>query len=68
MAIKRQDYFAAGVELVWEVNPRSRTVAVYTAPAQFTTLTVADTLDGGTVLPGFTLPVRELFDELDRHG
>jgi hypothetical protein len=32
------------------------------------TLTVADTLDGGSVLPGFTLPLAQLFAELDRHG
>jgi hypothetical protein len=27
-----------------------------------------DTLDGESVLPGFLLPLRELFAELDRHG
>ena len=68
MAVKRQDYFAAGVELVWEIDPRARTVVVYTSPAQATTLRPGDTLDGGTVLPGFTLPVQELFAELDRQG
>jgi Uma2 family endonuclease len=68
MAVKRQDYFAAGVELVWEINPRTRTVLVYTSPTQVTTLGVGDTLDGGTVLPGFSLPVQELFGELDRRG
>jgi Uma2 family endonuclease len=68
MAVKRQEYFAVGVELVWEIDPRTRTVAVYTSPAQATTLGPGDTLDGGTVLPGFTLPVQELFAELDRQG
>jgi Uma2 family endonuclease len=68
MAVKRQDYFAAGVELVWEIDPRTRTVVVYTSPAQATTLGSGDTLDGGSVLPGFTLPVQELFAELDRQG
>jgi Uma2 family endonuclease len=68
MAVKRQDYFSAGVELVWEIDPENRTAAVYTSPIQVTPLTVADTLDGGTVLPGFTLPLQELFAELDRHG
>jgi Uma2 family endonuclease len=68
MAVKRQDYFTAGVELVWEINPVTRRISVYTSPTQFTTLEPADTLDGGTVLPGFTLPVQELFAELDRHG
>jgi hypothetical protein len=61
MARKRRDYFGAGTRLVWQVNPRTRTVDVFTAPDEYTTLTEADTLDGTDVLPGFTLPVRSLF-------
>jgi Uma2 family endonuclease len=68
MAVKRQDYFAAGVKLVWEIDPNARTVAVYTSVMNVTNLTAADTLDGGLVLPGFALPLRDLFAELDRHG
>jgi Uma2 family endonuclease len=68
MRLKRQDYFRANVRLVWEVDPEARTVSVYTAPEGPTVLTEADTLDGGSVLPGFTLPLRELFAELDRQG
>lgn len=68
MAVKRQDYFTAGVELVWEIDPNARTVAVYTTATDVTTLTVADTLDGGSVLPGFSLRLQDLFAELDRHG
>jgi Uma2 family endonuclease len=68
MRVKRQDYFTAGVELVWEINPDARTVAVYTSATDVTTLTETDTLDGGSVLPGFTLSVQNLFAELDRHG
>ncbi|HKM52429.1 MAG TPA: Uma2 family endonuclease [Isosphaeraceae bacterium] len=68
MARKRREYFDAGVTLVWQVDPNARTVAVYTAPEQATVLNEAQTLDGGTVLPGFTLLLRDLFGELDRHG
>jgi Uma2 family endonuclease len=68
MAAKRQDYFTAGVELVWEIDPIARTVAVYTSAAQFSTLAATDMLDGGSVLPGFTLALQELFAEVDRHG
>lgn len=68
MAAKRQDYFAAGVQLVWEIDPDARTVAVYTSPIQFTALRANDTLDGDFVLPGFTLPLATLFAELDRKG
>jgi Uma2 family endonuclease len=65
MERKRQDYFAAGTRLVWEVDPETRTVAVYTAPHQPTVLREDQTIDGGMVLPGFSLPLRQLFAELD---
>ena len=68
MARKRAEYFAAGVRLVWEIDPRTRTVAVFTAREQSTTLDASMTLDGGDVLPGFALPLADLFAELDRHG
>lgn len=68
MRVKRQDYFTAGVELVWEIDPNARTVAVYTSVTDVTRLTATDTLDGGSVLPGFTLLLQDLFAELDRHG
>jgi Uma2 family endonuclease len=61
MARKRKEYFKAGTSIVWHVYPRTRTVEVYTSPSKFRTLTIDDTLDGGTVLPGFRLPLRTLF-------
>jgi Uma2 family endonuclease len=68
MARKRREYFEAGVRLVWLVDPEARTVSVYTAPEQATVLDATQTLDGGVVLPGFTLPLAELFAELDRQA
>ena len=68
MNLKRQDYFGSGVELVWEIDPADRTIRVYTSLTNRTTLTTADVLDGGTVLPGFTIPVGQVFAELDRRG
>lgn len=68
MRLKRQDDFTATVRVVWEVDPEARTVSVYTAPEGPTVLAEADTLNGDPVLPGFRLPLRELFAELDRHG
>jgi Uma2 family endonuclease len=68
MARKRREYFTAGVRLVWMIDPATRTAAAYTSETDFRTLTEADTLDGGAVLPGFALPVRDVFAELDRHG
>lgn len=64
---KLNDYFTSGASLVWLVDPDSRTVLVFTTPDRATArcLTLTDTLDGGTVLPGFALPIRDLFGELD---
>ena len=69
MLFKRRDYFAMGVGLVWEIDPRGRTASVYTSPEPPTAiLTEADALDGSPVLPGFTLPLHDLFAQLDRQG
>ena len=68
MARKRREYFAAGVRLAWFVEPVARTVEVYTAANQSTLLEAEQILDGGTVLAGFSLPLAELFAELDRQG
>jgi Uma2 family endonuclease len=61
MARKRREYFKAGTSLVWQVYPKTKTVEVYTSPTRSRTLTIDDTLDGGTLLPGFKLPLRTLF-------
>ena len=53
-------YIEAGVRLVWLAEPRIRTVTVI-ADGNETVLTEADVLDGGDVLPGFRLPVAEVF-------
>ena len=68
MTRKRKEYFRSGVRLVWEINPRKRSVRVYTAVDQFSDLSAADILTGDPVLPGFKLPLAQLFVELDRHG
>ena len=62
MAEKLHEYFEKGVRLVWYVRPRSRVVDVYTAPDRFTRLTASMRLDGGDVLPGFSVLVGELFE------
>jgi Uma2 family endonuclease len=64
---KLHDYFRAGTRLVWFVDPEKRTVTVYTAPDRSTVLQADQTLDGGAVLPGFSLPLGQLFAELDPH-
>jgi Uma2 family endonuclease len=65
MERKLREYFLAGVRLVWMIDPRKRTAAVYTSPdAPAATLDETQAFDGGKVLPGFKLALAELFARL----
>jgi Uma2 family endonuclease len=63
---KLHDYFSAGVGLVWYVAPADRTVRVYTAVDREIVLQEHQDLTGDPVLPGFALPLRELFAQLEQ--
>ncbi len=54
-------WLSHGVTLVWAVFPDTRTIDVHILGSPVRTLTEDDALDGGAALPGFTLPVREVF-------
>jgi len=54
-------YLAAGVRLVWIVDPAANTVAEYTPDGATRWLTSAGVLDGGDVLPGFSIDLAALF-------
>ena len=56
----------AGVKLVWYVDPVARTVQVFTAADQGTLLQESQQLTGDPVLPGFVLPLGELFRQLEQ--
>jgi Uma2 family endonuclease len=58
---KIAEYFQAGMEQVWVVYPDHRLVHVYESITAIKVLTHADDLAGGSVLPGFHLPLSELF-------
>ncbi|HXV85300.1 MAG TPA: Uma2 family endonuclease [Gemmatimonadales bacterium] len=62
---KAQEYLEAGTDLVWVVDPDSRRVVLYRPGRTAATLSEGDALDGGDVLPGFSLPLALLFAELD---
>ena len=66
MSRKRREYFYAGVRLVWMVDPRERSVAVYTSITDYVILDDTQKLTGGDVLPGLEIDLAELFAELDR--
>jgi Uma2 family endonuclease len=66
MARKLKDYFIAGVQLVWLIYPKTETAEVYTAPDVKTKIGKNGSLDGGAVLPGFSLSLKSLFENLGR--
>jgi Uma2 family endonuclease len=61
---KIAEYFRAGVQLVWVVHPTRSKIHAYESPSQIAVLTRDDVLDGGSVVPGFKLPLAELFTEV----
>src|SRR5437867_478728 len=66
MARKRDEYFRAGVKLVWEIDPETRFAKVYTSPTAVQAVPSDGKLDGGTVLPGFELSLTAVFDRAER--
>jgi Uma2 family endonuclease len=61
MARKLDEYFLLGVRLVWLVNPLTESIAIHTSRHQSTVLDKSATLEGGMLLPGFTLQLSALF-------
>ncbi len=59
---KLEDYFSAGVRLVWVVEPETRLITVYENGGQLIRqFRQGDELTAGDVLPGFRVAVAELF-------
>ena len=58
---KVQEWLAWGCLAVWVADPQKKTVSVYQSRGAVTLLKPGDRLDGGDVLPGFSLAVDELF-------
>lgn len=55
------DWLESGSRMVIVINPRQRRVTVYHSRTHITMLAEEDTLDGGQVVPGWRLPVKEVF-------
>ena len=66
MARKLREYFDAGVKQVWVLHPKKRTMQVYTGVDQFKVIDETGIVDGGDVLPGFTMRVSDIFARADR--
>ena len=63
MAAKRSDYFAAGTEVVWDVDPIAETVTVYRASAsdQPVVFRRGDDVDAEPAVPGWRMKVDDIF-------
>ena len=62
---KLDEYFQSNTRLVWYIDPEAQTARVYTARDQVVEITGEQTLDGGDVLPGFSIILADLFAEAD---
>lgn len=60
-----EEYFRAGIALVWLVLPAQERVCVYTSPTAVRILSRADELTGDPVLPDFRPPLADLFPPPD---
>ncbi len=60
---KIDDYVRSNIPLIWLIYPRQAVVYVYESAGRIRRLTGADTLDGGAAIPGFALPLSELFPQ-----
>jgi Uma2 family endonuclease len=58
-----QDYLDAGTPLLWVIHSETNAATVYRPDGSARLLRETDSLDGEDVLPGLTIPLRELFDE-----
>jgi Uma2 family endonuclease len=62
---KLGEYFNAGVRLAWVIDPRKRTARVHKSARRATLIREHQSLDGGDVLPGFSVRLAELFKNLE---
>ena len=58
---KIRAWLDAGSQLVWVIDPQSQTIAIHAGVDRCTLLRQSDTLTGGDLLPGFAVPVEQVF-------
>lgn len=62
LIVKAQEFLRPGTRLAWIIDPARRCVLVCTPPDHVRVLQENDTLEGGDVLPGLTIPVAKIFE------
>ena len=60
---KVAEWLGAGARMVIVVNPRRRSVRVHRSLSDVIDLTQGDVIDGADVVPGWTLPLSEIFED-----
>jgi Uma2 family endonuclease len=58
---KLAEWLSSGVKVVWIINPETQTVRVHGHDGGSAFLRSSDSLTAPDVLPGFSLPIAELF-------
>ena len=61
MRAKLKDYLRTGVHQVWQVYPETQEVVVYLRDGTARTYGLGQTIPGDEILPGFALPVADIF-------
>jgi Uma2 family endonuclease len=64
--LKLRQYFTSGVELAWVIDPKRRKATIHTNLTDHMTINLKGVLNGGKVVPGFRITLRELFDRADQ--
>ncbi len=63
---KAKEYLHYGSKMVWILDPEDKTIEIYTPVdaenVNIRTLNINGTLDGGDVLPGFKVAVKDIFE------
>jgi Uma2 family endonuclease len=60
---KVAQWLKSGARTIWVVSPKMHAITVYRSLTEIVVLTENDTLDGGDVVPGFQIPIAEIFAE-----
>jgi Uma2 family endonuclease len=60
---KLREYFSIGVRLIWVIDPSAHVVFAHRSVTEVRELKEGDRLTGEEVLPGFEIPVAEVFEE-----
>jgi len=60
---KIRECLSIGVDRVWLIDGRRRQIRIYRSPEQAETLEIGDTLHDEEILPGFSLPLSDLFQD-----